>query len=949
VAYTICGDFQLGGVRWHIIDLRSGGIKNVSVARVISVFLAKSASPCKELPFCSSDAIERAAERSFTFFVAPAGYLLPGYLSAVLVRQERPIFWLRLGPEDRDPANFLISLIDASQCIDLHIGADTINRMQRYPGCIHGWSPLFESFSEELSETLQGSWAVVLENIHQLGQATSVLRLAVSHFLDRLPENFSRIVASHKEFPAGMVANPDNVIGINALRITSYYRSYLEGTPRTKLPEDYFNRLVHLSNGRIEVLSGVFAACELLDDQYVRNVLYRARTQDQLLTQIGQTCLQMADPEELLALAFTLTLGYFHSKIFEEIFGKTILPDGPWLQPLSNKWYRIRDVWQPALRKILHHYIAAQRESLFQAAELLSRLDAVEIAVPLFLRIGAYKQGARTIERNVERLMNLGQWGSLMDWLSQIPSEVSLEFPKLVYTQGELHAFYGHKEEARSSFIQAGRAFARRGDLSNTCKSLLSEGVLASRDGDEQRALLSVQDAHAVSESSSLRQERAWTNWQLGILASTAEKPGIAKIRFKEACQLTNDPYSRDMFQRALTFAQGLENAGLQEEYHEREAQLAEKTGQEMSRHLFNLFELPPDNLPELLKLYGWLGVPLALKLPNQASEKQEALLSPSRNIWNRLRKRLGEILPVETDGHITSLSPLDLVVLVQSGQYGFDHTVSVNLSPDLAGLEHQPVEKAPNPVAQIMIYCLGALRVLNKSQFVSNWPSHKAQLVFKYLLLHYNTLVHKETIMETFWPDADVEAARRNLHQAIYNLRLTLKGIDDDLHIIEFEQDGYRFNPTINMWIDYVVFEQRYSAAHQKDVTGLTDQAMSEYAMAEEMYMDHLFSEDPYEDWMRSQREYLWQIYLSTATRLAEYHFQKKNFSSALSIGQRILQKDPCEETAHQILMRCFHNQGQRQLAIRQYEICRQALRDELDVEPSARVKELFNRLLKE
>lgn len=46
---------------------------------------------------------------------------------------------------------------------------------------------------------------------------------------------------------------------------------------------------------------------------------------------------------------------------------------------------------------------------------------------------------------------------------------------------------------------------------------------------------------------------------------------------------------------------------------------------------------------------------------------------------------------------------------------------------------------------------------------------------------------------------------------------------------------------------------------------------------------------------------------------------------------------------------MRCFHSQGQRQLAIRQYEICRQALREELDVEPSVQARQLFDELLKE
>jgi DNA-binding SARP family transcriptional activator len=223
--------------------------------------------------------------------------------------------------------------------------------------------------------------------------------------------------------------------------------------------------------------------------------------------------------------------------------------------------------------------------------------------------------------------------------------------------------------------------------------------------------------------------------------------------------------------------------------------------------------------------------------------------------------------------------------------------TIKFPFPPAGAVTQYQTRAATQTPDPKIMIYCLGPLRVLNNRQFITNWPSHKAQLVFKYLLLHHTILVH--------------------------------------------------LNPSIPIWIDYPVFEQHYVTAQQKERAGFVDQAMVEYALAEEMYMDHLFSEDLYEDWVRSQREYLWQIYLSAAIWLAEYHFQKKNYSLAISFGQRILQKDPCEETAHQILMRCFHNQGQRQLAIRQYEICRQALREGLDVEPSGTTKQFFSEIL--
>lgn len=913
------------------------------------MFLAKSAIPCKDLLFFESDAVERVTRFPFTYITAPAGYLLTGYLSSILMKEGHPVLWLRLGTEDRDPANFLLSLICTGQRFDQHLGEDTLNQMQRYPGCIYGWAPLFERLAGEFTCTLPGPCALVVEDLHQLGEAWSVLKLATSHFLNQLPPSVTRILTSHTVFPTGAIADSSNIIGVRDLMLRSADGLQANAHGDAQFTKEDLGRVMHLSQGRPEVLSGVLIASQQLGTRYVWKVLHQAKNQNQLLIQISRNCLQSASPEELLGLAFTSTLGYFQSKTFKDIFRMTPLPDGPWLQHLSNGWIRIREVWQPALETILHHYLSTQAGVLVQAAGLLADMGAVEIAVPLFLKIREYEQAARVIQANIDDLMNLGQWETLNTWLSQLPPEIILESPKTLYALGELQAFYGFLEKARNSFVHAGNVFSHRGDHSNACRSLLADSALASREGDEQHALLSAQNAHALSGDASMSQEQAWASWQLGMLASMTGKPAFAKIRFKDACQLTNDPYTRELFQQALTFAEELENAGLQHEYHHREAQLAEQTQRELFRRLLDLFKLPPDSLPDLLKLYGWLAVPLILKLPLQTSVNSAIPPDSFDKLVHQLKTKIRMILPWGRASSIpTTLSPLDLLAPIRPGSFENEMNVArISHSPARVVSEFRPVETTRGPSPRIMVYCMGPLRVMTNRQFVTNWPSHKAQLVFKYLLLHRNTPVHKETIMEAFWPEADVEAARRNLHQAIYNLRLTLKDIDDNLQIIEFEQDGYRINPAIDIWIDYAVFEQYYSTAQQNELAGFTDQAMAEYALAEEMYMDHLFSDDLYEDWVRSQREYLWQIYLAAATRLAEYHFRKKNFSSAISIGQRILQKDPCEETAHQILIRCFHSQGQRQLAIRQYEICRQSLRDELDVEPSNITKQFFSEIL--
>ena len=43
---------------------------------------------------------------------------------------------------------------------------------------------------------------------------------------------------------------------------------------------------------------------------------------------------------------------------------------------------------------------------------------------------------------------------------------------------------------------------------------------------------------------------------------------------------------------------------------------------------------------------------------------------------------------------------------------------------------------------------------------------------------------------------------------------------------------------------------------------------------------------------------------------------------------------------------MRCYSRQGQRPLALRQFQICAEALRTELDVEPSPATAELYERI---
>src|SRR5262245_60683438 len=206
-----------------------------------------------------------------------------------------------------------------------------------------------------------------------------------------------------------------------------------------------------------------------------------------------------------------------------------------------------------------------------------------------------------------------------------------------------------------------------------------------------------------------------------------------------------------------------------------------------------------------------------------------------------------------------------------------------------------------------LAVYCLGPFRVFRNDQMIGAWPGSKGRSIFKYLIKHRQTPISKEVLMDVFWPDADVENARRNLHQAIYSLRQTLRQVQPDFQVILFESDHYQINPGLSLWLDFEEFERRVKAGRRLESVGKTAEAMAEYIRAEELYRGDFLEEDLYEDWSSLQRERIRAEYLDLADRLSAHYAQQGDHVAAISLCRKILEKDNCHENAHRRLMHCY------------------------------------------
>jgi DNA-binding SARP family transcriptional activator len=256
-----------------------------------------------------------------------------------------------------------------------------------------------------------------------------------------------------------------------------------------------------------------------------------------------------------------------------------------------------------------------------------------------------------------------------------------------------------------------------------------------------------------------------------------------------------------------------------------------------------------------------------------------------------------------------------------------------------------KPSEKKSEP--SIVIYGLGTFQVYINGKLVEDWPNRKGKSILKYLLLHREAPVPKDRLMDTFWPDAKPDAARRNLHQAIYTIRRTLRAGHPTLQSIRFENDCYLFDPDTPIWVDYEEFSRRAKAGLELEKNRLLAEALVEYSIADGLYQNDFLEEDLYEEWSSIKRQQLRDTFLELAGRLSEHYLHQTEYTAAMALCHKIIKIDRCQESAYRRLMKCYLAQGQRHFAIRQYLTCLEVLKEDLDLLPSQETVTLYQRLV--
>jgi DNA-binding SARP family transcriptional activator len=950
-------------------------------------FIAASAAPCGASA-ALHPTIERAAERAVTVFFAPPGYLPTESLAAVLAQQQRPVLWLRLEPEDRDPATLLIALIAAAQRLRPGIGEATLEQMRRHPGPLRGWPPLFAHLGHELAGALPATTALVLERGHYLGGFHPTLQLFSSHLLPAVPSSMSCVVTAYQPLPHADLPAQTLYYDAGDLRLDQRAAHALAERIGASLTDEPIRRAVALTDGRAAVLEGLFVASAQGEADLLNHAIARAFTMDDLLARLAHVWLVTAGFDERQALALAVDLEYSHPDFIQASLGCGTLPAGPWLQSLNDGWKRVRAVWQAPLRKALGPSASPTRAALQSAADYLARQGAIERAIALYLAIGEATGAARTASAAIGMLMGLGQWEQLADWLRRLPAHELHTWPWLIYARGEIASLQGDIGAAHDAFVRAGAVFMTQQDAVGACQSLLAESSLAAARGDNACAQQQAQTAFALGEASGLTRQRGWAAWHLADLAAHAGDLDAALAFYDQAtvaADAAGDTVMVELLRPARQEALRQRDLRRQREFYRQAYFAAERAEHEAAEARRQHHSASPDRVAALLDAHGWMRTPLALKLATPPLATDSVAASSPAGFWQRLLGAFGigpisrrptSRLPapgvwpsLEVPEPLTPITasalPAGMPLLVAALDTGLaaltdnasiidlpferdalapaaDSSISAAETP-LKDQRGSAVEHAPAPT--LTVHLLGQFRVILNDHPVVDWPSGRGRAMFKYLLTHRQRPVPRDVLMDAFWPDAEPEAARNNLNVTLHRLRHALRTADE-LPIVRFEDGAYRFNPDLQIWLDVDEFERHVRAGRRLEDAEQIPAAAAEYELAIGLYQGDFLEDDPYEDWPVLPRERLRVAYLDTLDRLSQMYFDQERFAPCIMVCQQLVTHDSCREDAHCRLMRCYSRQGQRYLALRQYQVCAEALRAELDVEPDTATTQLYEQI---
>ena len=252
--------------------------------------------------------------------------------------------------------------------------------------------------------------------------------------------------------------------------------------------------------------------------------------------------------------------------------------------------------------------------------------------------------------------------------------------------------------------------------------------------------------------------------------------------------------------------------------------------------------------------------------------------------------------------------------------------------------------------MSSLQITLFGCVRVTHNNWLTETKLTRDIQALLAYLLIERHRIHSREALAGIFWGEYTQEKSHGSLNTALWKLKKILepKGISAGTYLISGHSHEVGFNRESQYWLDVEIFEEKANYLLSSDWHTVNESHAHELKKNLEFYQGELL-EGFYEDWALHERERLRSLYLRNLIYLLHYYGFHGLYEQAIAYGQQILDMNSLREEIHREMMRFYVENGQRALALRQYQICQAALAKELGISPMEDTQALYTKIFTE
>jgi WD40 repeat protein/DNA-binding SARP family transcriptional activator len=223
------------------------------------------------------------------------------------------------------------------------------------------------------------------------------------------------------------------------------------------------------------------------------------------------------------------------------------------------------------------------------------------------------------------------------------------------------------------------------------------------------------------------------------------------------------------------------------------------------------------------------------------------------------------------------------------------------------------------------------------------------------YLACNANRPQRREALATLLWPELSNRRARRNLRQALFNLRTAIGDQISDPPFLTINRQSVQMNGSGNTWLDAAEFSRRLQTCRGHHLIGeiLCDECLQRLERATVLYQGRFLEGltldgcQEFNHWSLVEAEHFHLQAIDVQKRLVTAYQQLADINRMGAHAKRWEALDPYDEAAHRAVMLTYALNGQRAAALEKFDAYRKTMLDHLGVEPQVETRELYKRLL--